>query len=185
MRPLIACIMLGNLGWMGARARESQNGSEQAFLLEDSRTQQWCRFSNEANWKVQVQSRSATTVASAEYAKTSLSRIHVTEESKSGDWTVYDDYFLNGGTLTRLIRRMNILPGDISVEQVFRFTNGRAVLQKTESHDLKTGKPRKTNDNDLPEVPIVTDIHKFPFFLLITDRPGSPHSNEACIPESH
>ena len=83
------------------------------YLLEDAKHEQWCAFSKESAWKTEVNSLSATTVATVEYLNGRISTIKVAKESEAGDWIGYDHYFLDQSeAIRKLNRTINSLPGD-------------------------------------------------------------------------
>jgi hypothetical protein len=182
MRQLIALAIAAVLSvTVAAQSGSEQKGSTKSFLLEDSTAQKWCLFSSQALWKSKIQSLSATTVATVEYTHKDLSSIDVTEEGESGDWIVYDNYSVSSGKLVRLRRKCNVLPENVSVEQVFRIENGRGVIEKTAIRDLKTKRPIKNHDIDLPDVPIIVDLQKFPFSALIGASITPGQKQETCV----
>jgi hypothetical protein len=116
------------------------------------------------------------------YSNDHLSKIDVTETDESGDWTVYDRYFVDDhGQLVKLSRLLNVLPGDRSVSQTFSISNGKATKIATTEKQLSTGKPVTPPKGDwLPDVPIETATKMFPFSALLR-RPGLRTSSKSCV----
>ena len=182
MRQFIALVLAATLSVaVAAQSASERRRPTKSFFLEDFTAQKWCGFNSQALWKSKVQSLSARSVATVEYTNTHVSSIEVTEESESGDWIVYDDYSVSSGKLIRLQRKSNVLPENVSVEQVFRIENGRGVVEKTDTRDLKSGKPIKNHDVDLPAVPIIVDLQKFPFSALMGTRIAPGQKQETCV----
>jgi hypothetical protein len=73
-----------------------ENGTTKVFLLEDAGNSQWCAYHKKATWNSALQDAGAMTVGTLTYTNDRLLQIDVTETDESGDWTVYDHYFLNG-----------------------------------------------------------------------------------------
>jgi len=115
-------LLLSQLGRASAQAKAAK-----AFLLEDASSNQWCAYAKEADWNAAVQDAGAMTVAPLTYSDDHLLQIDVTETDETGDWTVYDHFFLDDrGRIVRLSRLINVLPGDRSVLQEFSISDGRA-----------------------------------------------------------
>jgi hypothetical protein len=121
------------------------------------------------------------TVATLSYSNDHLLQIDVTETDESGDWTVYDHYFLNdGGEIVKLSRMINILPGDRSVLQIFSMSDGKATKTATTEKELSTGRLlRSPKSVWLPKLPIRTGTKLFPFSALL-GRPGLTTSSKLC-----
>lgn len=155
------------------------------FLLEDTGNNQWCGYTKESTWNTAVQDVEAMTVGTLTYSNDSLSQIDVTETDESGDWTVYDHYFLNDrGEIVKLSRLINVLPGDRSVSQTFSISNGKAKMTATTEKQLSTGKPLSSPKPVwLPNLSITTRVEMFPFSSLL-GRPGLETSSESCVQAS-
>jgi hypothetical protein len=174
---LVGFLLLFQSGVALARAHASK-----LFLLEDAGNNQWCSYNTESTWKVRVQEVEAMTVATLTYSNDHLSQIDLTETDESGDWTVYDHYFLDDhGQLVKLSRLLNVLPGDRSVSQTFSISNGKATKTATTEKQLSTGKSVTSPAADwLPDVSIETATKMFPFSALLS-RPGLRTSAKSCV----
>jgi hypothetical protein len=173
---LVGFSLLFQSGFASAQANASK-----VFLLEDAGNNQWCSYNTESTWKVKVQEVGAMTVGTLTYSNDHLSQIDVTETDESGDWTVYDHYFLDDhGQLVKLSRLLNVLPGDRSVSQTFSISNGKATKTATSEKQLSTGKPVTSPADWLPDVSIETATKMFPFSALLS-RPGLRTSSKSCV----
>ena len=162
---LLAILAL--FGCVFAKA-EPPKSAKKIYLLADTEHQQWCAFSSEATWKSEVKSLSSMRVTTVDYVDGRVTTIRVTEEDETGDWIVYDHYSLDeSGMLRKLKRTINVLPGDRSEEQVFLIQGEKSRKQSSTSRTLSTGKPISPSKDWLPEVPIVTSLHVFPFSPLL------------------
>ena len=173
----IGFFLLFQPGLAPAQAKASK-----VFLLEDAGNNQWCSYLSEPTWKTKVQEAGAMTVGTLIYSTDHLSQIDVTETDESGDWTVYDHYFFDDrGQIVKLIRLLNVLPGDRSVSQNFSISNGKAEKIATSEKRLSNGKAVTTPAGDwLPDVAIQTAPKMFPFAALLS-RPGVRSSPKSCV----
>ena len=169
MRALRKVVILAGVLLLVAGYIFGQVKAAKVFLLEDTRSHQWCAYNNEAPWNAAVQDAGAMTVATLTYSDDHLSRIDVTETDESGDWTVYDHYFLNDrGQIVRLSRMINVLPGDRNVVQTFSIRDGKATKTGTTVKQLSTGQPLTSpKPTWLPDLAIRTETRMFPFFSLL------------------
>jgi len=160
----------------------AQSKTQKVFLLEDVGSDQWCAYDSESTWDATVQRLQAMTVGTLTYADDHLSRIDVTETDESGDWMVYDHYFLDGrGRLVKLLRLINVLPGDRSVEQTYVISAGKAIKTKRTDKELSTGKPMVSPESVwLPNLPIKTKTTMFPFSALLA-RPDFREAAKVCV----
>jgi hypothetical protein len=183
MRFLNAASLAGALLLSRSGCASAQAKAAKVFLLEDARGNQWCAYAKEAAWSAAVQDAGAMAVGTLTYSNDHLLRIDVTETDETGDWTVYDHYFLNdGGQIVRLLRMINVLPGDRSVLQTFSISDGKARSTAITEKQLSTGKPLISPESVwLPDLPIRTGTRLFPFFVLL-ERPGLRTSGKSCIP---
>lgn len=111
------------------------------FLLQES-SDQWCSYIDQNEWKGAVRASGAMVVAELRYSQDKLTEIDVTETDESGDWTVFDHYFLDtDNNLKKLSRLINVLPGDRSVLETFSIADGKTKKISTEAKQLSTGKP--------------------------------------------
>jgi hypothetical protein len=173
---LVTCLLASD-------GRPQSESKRTLYVLEDRVGRQWCAYSEEAAWRNEVQSLSAMVVATVDYANGHISAVWVTEEGESGDWIVYDHYFVtDSGAICRLERTVNVLPGDRSEKGVFLIQNGRTTKQSTASLRLTTGKPIPPSDELLPNVPVVTNVNDFPFSSLIDKKGVEAWSmGKACV----
>jgi len=159
-----------------------QAKAAKVFLLEDVGNKQWCAYNKEATWKAAVQDAGAMTVGTLTYSNGHLLQIDVTETDQSGDWTVYDHYFLDDrGEIVKLSRMINVLPGDRSVLQTFSISDGKARKTATTEKQLSTGKLLTSPQAVwLPDLPINTGTKLFPFSGLL-GRPGLTTNSKSCV----
>lgn len=152
------------------------------FLLEDVANKPWCSYTREAPRQAAVEDAEAMTVASLIYSNGRLSQINVTETGETGDWIVYDNYFLDSHRqIVKLTRWINVLPGDRSVLQTFSISGGRARQTATTEKWLSTGQPLRSPEPVwLPELPVRTDVKSFPFSALL-GRPGLRTRRKLCV----
>ena len=185
MRALGTVILAGVLLLLASGYISGQAKAAKVFLLEDTRSNQWCAYNNEAPWNTAVQDAGAMTVATLTYSDDRLSQIDVTETDESGDWTVFDHYFLNNRRqIVRLSRMINVLPGDRSVVQTFSISDEKATKTETTMKQLSTGKPLTSPKPVwLPDLAIRTEKRMFPFFPLL-GRADLRTASKACMPMS-
>ena len=174
---LIGLSLLFQSGFASAQTKASK-----VFLLEDAGNNEWCSYLSELTWKAKVQELGAMTVGTLIYSNDRLAQIDVTETDESGDWMVYDHYFLDDhGQIVKLARLLNVLPGDRSVAQTFLIRKGKATKTAMSEKQLSSGKPVTAPAADwLPEVAIETEPKLFPFAALLR-RPGLRTSPRSCV----
>lgn len=162
-----------------------QQKASKLFFLEDTENGQWCAFDKEPAWNKSVQATEAMTVGALTYVNGHLSRIDVTEAGESGDWIVYDNYFIDEkGLVTRLSRLINTLPDDRSVSQEFLIHKGTPIKTKVSERELGSGKLLTPSEPAwLPDIPIRTELQQFPFSGLVA-RPDMDANGRACIASS-
>lgn len=179
MRHLAAALACVSFTVSGVAAVQMKVST--VFLLEDAGNAQWCAYTTESTWKAMVRKVAATTVGTLTYSNGRLSQVEVTETGESGDWTVYDRYFLDGqGRVVRLSRLINYLPGDRSVSEAYSISNGTATKMASSEKNLRTGEPVTVAKADwLPDLPISTAAAMFPFSALL-GRADLTTSPRAC-----
>ena len=134
------------------------------FLVYDDHLKKWCAYAKESSWKSQVAALAADTVASMHFSEGRLISIDVTTQDETGDWMVFDHYTIEtGGNLQQLRRRINILPGDRSVSEIYLIAIGKAKLQSRATTSLTTGKELTGSEDWLPEVPTFSRLGDFSF----------------------
>lgn len=182
MKAFRTAILLATLLLLQRGFASAQSKAPSVFFLEDTARNQWCAFNSEAPWNAAVQDAGAMTVGALTYSNDLLSQLDVTETDESGDWTVYDHYFVDEhGQLVRLSRMINILPGDRSVSQTFSISEGKATKTATTAKQLSSGKPLTSPKPIwLPKLPIETNIKMFPFAALL-ERSDLRTSNKSCV----
>src|SRR3954465_7773238 len=136
-QPII-CLLLTI---SGASPESVKSVGQSMYLLEDAQGQRWCAYRSQAAWKSAVDSLQALDVARVEYRNEHSSAVNFTQQDEAGDWIVYDRYSLGeNGRLNQLRRKINIIPGDVSEEQVFEINDERANKISTVRRKLSTGK---------------------------------------------
>jgi hypothetical protein len=177
-----AAALVGLLLLFQAASASAQAKASKVFLLEDLANNQWCSYTVESTWEAKVQETGAMTVGRLDYSNGHLSRINVTETDESGDWAVYDHYFLDDhGRLVKLLRLLNVLPGDKSVSQTFSISGGKVTKTATSEKQLSTGKERTNPTADwLPDLPIESATTMFPFASLLS-LPSLRTAPESCV----
>lgn len=178
-RVILATVLLVLFsGYLSGKGKAGK-----VFLLEDRRSNEWCGYKDEAAWNAAVQEAGAMTVGTLTYSGGRLSKIDVTETDETGDWLVYDQYFLNDrGRIVRLSRMINVLPGNRSVVQTFSIRDGKVTRTGTTVKDLSTGRPLTSSKPVwLPDLPIRTERRAFPFWSLLR-RVDLGAANKSCVP---
>jgi hypothetical protein len=151
------------------------------YLLKNEATKKWCSFTREPEWRKAVENAGSMSVGTLTYAGRHLSQVDVSETDQTGDWTAYDHYFLNTkGEPSKLVRLINVLPGDTSVLQSFSITNSRATKTATTLRQLSTGRPATSAPDWIPELPIATRLELFPFNALLK-RSDSTMRGNRCV----
>ena len=137
------------------------------FLVHDDPHKEWCAFTSESSWRSRVDSSEATTVGTLNYSDSRLISIDVTTDDEAGDWTVFDHYTVTKtGSLERLDRRANILPGRRSALETYALVDGKARLQSRETKDLTSGEKLTSGETWLPKVRIALRLTDFQFAPL-------------------
>jgi hypothetical protein len=177
---LLALLAASNCGF-------AQTADTKLYLLHDEARHQWCSYTSEGAWEKERDSIGTGEVGALEYSGGDLAEIDATYSDETGDWIVYDRYFVEpSGKIARLERKSNILPGDRSVEEVFVIASGKAQRQSIETRSLVTGEPKTSPDEEtwLPKIQIVTRVQRFPFRALVRLKysPGSS-KEKSCISE--
>lgn len=183
MRFLNAAILAGILLLGQPRYTAGhRKPAAKAFLLENTASRQWCAYTKKSTWKAAVHSVGAMTVGALVFSNDNLRQIYLTETDGPGDWTAYDHYFLEGrGTIVKLARIINVLPGDRSVLETYAVRDGTAKTIATTVRRLGAGKPLASPKPVwLPDLPVAAKTRAFPFSGLLT-RQGLRTASEACV----
>lgn len=135
------------------------------FLLEDTSNAQWCAYAKNTEWSAAVQDIGAMAVGELTYINSRLLRIDVTETDETGDWIVYDHYFLNDHEeLVKLSRLINVAQGDRRFIQVFSIKDGRTKnIVTKERRSSASDLAVSSKPEWLPDVLIYTRKELFPF----------------------
>lgn len=137
----------------------------------------WCAYSNEQQWRDAVQSSRARNVATAELAGDRISVLHLTRNDPMGDWVARDTYsFDKNGMLRSLNRTINIISTDITAEEDWMISGGKATKQRSTIRNLKTQQPVNRPDIHLPDVAVIVNGERFPFWRLIQRTIGTSDS---------
>jgi len=154
---------------VGTAAQDTLTRGASRFLLLDTRSSEWCAYTEHGRWRADVEAVNSPVVATVAYSnRRHPTVITVTEESESGDWMVDDIYSLSpSGQVQTLKRTISMLPGDLQIEQWYAFKEGKPVMQSAVQRSLSQHKPRTMKSAWLPDVPIVSDIRRFPFYGLV------------------
>jgi hypothetical protein len=111
----------------------------------------------------------ATTLVDVKYSNGRVTTIKVTQWAGSGDWTVEDEYAVDANQRLRSLARVfeDISLG-ITQDSTYRIQSGKVAKEKSASHASRTGEPAADlTEGDLPDLPIVTDVHSFDFWPFI------------------
>lgn len=157
--------------------------TNKVYFLEDSHALEWCSYSQQGPWNEAVEKTGALNVGALSYSAAGLVQIDLTESGESGDWAVFDHYYLDpSGALVKLDRTTNILPGDRSIAQEYSIRGGRVVKKHTSVTALSTGKPASLAKAAwLPKVPIRSGTSSFPFAALLS-RSDIRETERVCVP---
>lgn len=181
MKSASAIIVLILAALLSSRVLSSQGTPSTVFLLYNARQHQWCAYTDSAMWSAAVEDVGAMTVGGLSYSASRLQEIDLTQTDESGDWTVYDRYFLDSaGSIVQLSRTINVLPGDRSVLQQFSMKRGKLAVRVETEKELSTGRTlRSPKRGWLPDLPIIRSTRSFPFARLIRHR-GVRASKKTC-----
>lgn len=173
------------VGWACAQIGASGSAGNAVYFLKDDVHRQWCGYARESRFKVQVQPLRAMVVGKVDYTNGRVSAVHVTETDETGDWAVNDEYALDSSEEVKTLKRtINILPEDLSEEQLFVIENGKAVQQRNNHRDLRTGKPTQRSVSWFEPPPVITSLQAFPFSPLVVGKQQAVWSGgEFCISE--
>ena len=131
------------------QVKSGQIASKEMFFRKDVPLNQWCAYKSETDWRTEMDPFQPETIGGVEYVSDHVSVVHVTTTDQSGDWAIYDDYsFDKNERLQSLKRTINVLPGRLSEEQVFRIQAGKAIQEKSTISELGTGKPTQFPGGD-------------------------------------
>jgi len=157
--------------FLGAVLNGSSTGTQRTskiFIANDADHHQWCAYPTQSAWQSDVKLFGSGIVATLTSAQGRLSSIEVTTEDEAGDWIVYDHYTVStDGTLQEDKRKINILPGDRSVEESYLIRDGKAKKQSSTTKSLSTGKSLASSEDWVPEVSVIARLKDFPFASLI------------------
>lgn len=155
-----------------AQVRPSPISDREIFLVEDPQSRRWCGYSSKSASKSEAERLNAMVVVGVENTNGLISTVHVTEWDESGDWSVDDTYSLDKKQkLQTLLRVTDNFSLGITQERQYRIENGEAVMKSSRSRAGRTGTPiADLSSDDLPDVPITSDLRSFPFWPLIRDR---------------
>jgi hypothetical protein len=153
---------------VAVRSQPSERAT--VFLLQEPSDRRWCAYGDEARWRVDIERAGALSVATVDYENGRIAEIKITEAAESGDWVVYDSYtFDNRRRTQRLVRTINLLPGNRSHEEVYLFQDGKPVKQSSTSRSLSTGRELPASSVWLPTIPIFVQVEEFPFASIVTE----------------
>src|SRR5690242_8452521 len=137
------------------------------YLLHDSDHRQWCAYTQETNWKTDVEKLAARTVATVEIDGRQINTIHVSRSDKSGDWLIVDSYRVDRfRQLKQLKRETKVIPEDLNDEKFYSRKGQRLLLDRAVTKSLSTGQ-LTSKAGWKPYVPIVNQIKDFPFAPLL------------------
>ncbi len=162
----------------------AQTDSAMRYILHNERTNQWCAYSDQKRWSLDIDEDGALEVASVTFLNTYPSVIKLTQEDnpEAGDWTAYDTYQLNNsGEVISLIRITNVLPGDLSRTELFKRRQGRLLRQSVTTKSLSTGKPVAQAHTWFPGRPLVSNVSAFPFAALLQQVHDPIRTEPLCI----
>lgn len=180
MSVFLACTEFTGVGFC-------QSVNKSVYLMEDDEHHQWCGYRTEIAWNSDIGAVSAQASAIVDYANDHIAFIRLTtvDWPGAGDWAVFDTYSLDpNGKLLGLKRAINVLPGDRSEHEEWLIQNGKATKQRSTTLSLETQKPAERSKTELPKVPIVTSLERFPFWPLIRDKVQEIAAmGKVCIPD--
>lgn len=162
-----------------------QTTTQKLFLLKDTSRHEWCAYGSESEWTDKVQAVNADVVGMVEFSESKISRVDVTRQDETGDWVVFDHYTVsNDGQIVKLSRTINVLPGDITVDEGYLIEGGKARKQSDTVRRLSTKEalPKGTTLDWLPRVPVTVRIEAFPFASLISANHAPIGKEKACAP---
>jgi hypothetical protein len=165
---LVVALLIVLPAATGNLQRPPQTEQIKLFILHDVKQRQWCIYASESQWKSDVNSSGAPTVASLEFEAGHLNAVDLTHQDEAGDWIVYDQYELGRtGELQQDQREIRILPGDRLVKEVYLIRDGIAHKQNSNTQSLSTGQKLTNVEDWLPDVPVISRLKDFPFAPLI------------------
>ncbi len=152
----------------------AQNGArrpmeKRIYVLQDETHRLWCGYATESRFRVQVQTLKAPIVGTIDYSGGRVVAISLTQTDETGDWAVNDEYTLDAaGDVLTLRRKTNIIPEDISEEQAFRVSNGKATLRSSAYRLLSSGMPTDKRVDWFEPPSVIMKLRDFPFTSLLT-----------------
>jgi hypothetical protein len=139
----------------------------------DSENGKSCVYADESIWKSDIQKTGASRVAVSESINGNVHSIDITQGDEAGDWMVFDHYsFAKDGTVNALTRKINIIPGDRSVDEVYKVQDGKLIKTDSTVRSLTGDGNPTTDDTWLPVVPMFNRLTNFPFASLLRSTPS-------------
>lgn len=137
---------------------------EKFYVAEDDAYNQWCLYRDEAEWRKSVDSAGAMVVGALLFKNGGLAKIDLTETDETGDWTVYDEYYLDNNKITKIHRTINLSSNNITVSQVYSVINGDVKKDSEGMRDLRTGNPLSLDSSAwTPGIELKKNLSEFPF----------------------
>jgi hypothetical protein len=138
------------------------------YFLYDAGHEEWCLYSSQKTWETDVNALQAANVGSLEFENEHIMSVDVTTQDETGDWVVYDHYLLDtAGELRQDKRKINVLPGDRTVEETYLIQDGKTTKTSSSTKSLSSGKSLLTHEDWTPEVPVTKRVKDFPFVSLM------------------
>jgi|SRR6185312_9144164 len=137
------------------------------WLLSDTQRHEWCGYTDPSAFQAAAVRLKATETAVVTYTLGKITAL--THQVGAGDgWVVIDRYTPERGGLL-LQRTSTLSTRDLQVVQ-------RATIHGTQTEPLQRvavttlqGQPTSVPENlSLPSVPVMTDLHRAPYLLLVT-----------------
>jgi hypothetical protein len=121
----MAALFTAN-GWAQARP-------EKLWLLEDTKKQQWCAYTDPARFESEREATEWRTAGTVDYTDGKVSRVFLTVPEDKGEWVVSDTYAVNPtGVIESLVRYTDQFKGGFFEKSAYWIEDTQAVLLSRE-----------------------------------------------------
>lgn len=150
------------LAWGGLFAQVTANGpADFRLYVRGDSDDRYCVFGDADAWKSAIKSRDTSESGTLIFEKGSIRTIEIQYSDETGDWSANDIYHLDDTRrLTSLSRIVRVRDG--TREETWSISGAKATRQQI-------GK-RAPQLEFVPELPVVTDLKSFPFWIIVDGK---------------
>lgn len=111
----------------------AQARPEKLWLLEDTKKQQWCAYTDQQRWEAEREATDWRTAGTIDFTDGKVSRIFLTVPEDKGEWVVSDTYAVNPmGVIESLVRYTDQFKGGFFEKSAYWIEDTQAVLLSRE-----------------------------------------------------